>query len=193
MRKPTRKSTLRSAHRHSEPRALREEESARPAELRSPRPSVYGTASTSVRSTRFRLRSINYRENIRVNGLPCCSPEHSRVYHFGNDRDEEGFRDNASSPVAGGRSSWVRPHPLTPVLHPAPAALIRSPTLRSPPLMDDTLEVRWFVEDAPPASVVDWIETLGAEAETARTDLYLVSRDPAMNVKLREGDRKSVV
>jgi hypothetical protein len=53
--------------------------------------------------------------------------------------------------------------------------------------MDDTLEVRWFVEDAPPTSVVDWIETLGAEAETARTDLYLVCRDPAMNVKLREG------
>jgi hypothetical protein len=53
--------------------------------------------------------------------------------------------------------------------------------------MDDTLEVRWFVEEAPPASVVDWIERLGAEAETARTDLYLVSGDPAMNVKLREG------
>jgi len=53
--------------------------------------------------------------------------------------------------------------------------------------MDDTLEVRWFVEDAPPSSVVDWIERLGAEAETARTDLYLVCSDPAMNVKLREG------
>ena len=64
---------------------------------------------------------------------------------------------------------------------------IRPPTFRSQPLMDDTLEVRWFVEDAPPASVVDWIETLGAEAETTRTDLYLVCRDPAMNVKLREG------
>jgi hypothetical protein len=53
--------------------------------------------------------------------------------------------------------------------------------------MDDTLEVRWFVDGAPPSSVVDWIEALGAEAETARTDLYLVSNDPAMNVKLREG------
>lgn len=53
--------------------------------------------------------------------------------------------------------------------------------------MDDTLEVRWFVDGAPPASVVDWIRSLGAEAESARTDLYLVSGDPAMNVKLREG------
>jgi hypothetical protein len=53
--------------------------------------------------------------------------------------------------------------------------------------MDDTLEVRWFVDGAPPASVVNWIEALGATAETTRTDLYLVSSDPAMNVKLREG------
>jgi hypothetical protein len=53
--------------------------------------------------------------------------------------------------------------------------------------MDDTLEVRWFVEGSPPAPVVDWIESLGAEAETTRTDLYLVSDDPGMNVKLREG------
>lgn len=53
--------------------------------------------------------------------------------------------------------------------------------------MDDTLEVRWFVDGAPPTSVVDWIRSLGAEAESARTDLYLVSGDPAMNVKLREG------
>lgn len=53
--------------------------------------------------------------------------------------------------------------------------------------MDDTLEVRWFVDGAPPSSVVDWIKSLGAEAESARTDLYLVSDDPAMNVKLREG------
>lgn len=53
--------------------------------------------------------------------------------------------------------------------------------------MDDTLEVRWFVEGPPPSKVVDWIRSLGAEAESARTDLYLVSDDPAMNVKLREG------
>jgi hypothetical protein len=53
--------------------------------------------------------------------------------------------------------------------------------------MDDTLEVRWFVNGTPPAPVVDWIQSLGAEAETTRTDLYLVSDDPGMNVKLREG------
>jgi len=53
--------------------------------------------------------------------------------------------------------------------------------------MDDTLEVRWFVDGPQPAEVADWIQSLGAEAESARTDLYLVSDDPAMNVKLREG------
>lgn len=54
--------------------------------------------------------------------------------------------------------------------------------------MDDTLEVRWFVDGRPPSDVLDWIRSLGAEAESARTDLYLVSNDPAMNVKLREGN-----
>lgn len=53
--------------------------------------------------------------------------------------------------------------------------------------MVDTLEVRWFVEGTPPTEVTDWIDHLGAQAESARTDLYLVSDDPAMNVKLREG------
>ena len=53
--------------------------------------------------------------------------------------------------------------------------------------MDHTLEVRWFYPGSPPASVVDWITEIGAEQESERTDLYLVSDDPAMNVKLREG------
>lgn len=53
--------------------------------------------------------------------------------------------------------------------------------------MDNTLEVRWFVDGSVPSEVVEWVESLGAEAESARTDLYLVSDDPAMNVKLREG------
>lgn len=53
--------------------------------------------------------------------------------------------------------------------------------------MHDTLEVRWFVNGSPPDKVIDWIQSLGAEAESARTDLYLVSNDPALNVKLREG------
>lgn len=53
--------------------------------------------------------------------------------------------------------------------------------------MVDTLEVRWFLDGPLPPEVADWIQGLGATAESARTDLYLVSDDPAMNVKLREG------
>jgi hypothetical protein len=52
---------------------------------------------------------------------------------------------------------------------------------------DHTLEIRWFADGEPPADVVDWIESLGAAPESDRTDLYLVSDDPAMNVKFREG------
>ena len=54
--------------------------------------------------------------------------------------------------------------------------------------MDHTLEIRWFLPGAPPASVVDWMTDLGAEEESTRTDHYLVSEDPALNVKLREGN-----
>ena len=36
--------------------------------------------------------------------------------------------------------------------------------------MDDTLEVRWFLDGSPPDAVVDWIRSLGAEADSARTD-----------------------
>lgn len=53
--------------------------------------------------------------------------------------------------------------------------------------MDNTLEVRWFDKGSPPQEVANWIRSLGAEAETTRTDLYLVCDDPAMNIKLREG------
>ena len=53
--------------------------------------------------------------------------------------------------------------------------------------MVDTLEVRWFVVGTPSSDVIRWIEERGAGADSARTDLYLVSDDPAMNVKLREG------
>lgn len=53
--------------------------------------------------------------------------------------------------------------------------------------MDHTLEVRWFYPGTPPSALVDWITDLGATQESVRTDLYLVSDDPAMNVKLREG------
>jgi len=53
--------------------------------------------------------------------------------------------------------------------------------------MIDTLEARWFGSGAPPPSVVDWMDAIGADGESARTDLYLLSDDPAVNVKLREG------
>ncbi|MFP4228693.1 MAG: hypothetical protein ACLFTE_07690 [Salinivenus sp.] len=53
--------------------------------------------------------------------------------------------------------------------------------------MVDTLEVRWFIDGPPPPDVTNWIQALGATPESTRTDLYLVSEDPAMNVKLREG------
>lgn len=53
--------------------------------------------------------------------------------------------------------------------------------------MDDTLEIRWFAPGTPPSHVTDWITDLGAESESNRTDLYLLSEDPAMNVKFREG------
>jgi hypothetical protein len=55
------------------------------------------------------------------------------------------------------------------------------------PIMDDTLEIRWFAPGSPPSHVTDWITDLGAESESNRTDLYLLSEDPAMNVKFREG------
>lgn len=54
-------------------------------------------------------------------------------------------------------------------------------------IMDDTLEIRWFAPGTPPSHVIDWITGLGAESESNRTDLYLLSKDPAMNVKFREG------
>lgn len=53
--------------------------------------------------------------------------------------------------------------------------------------MDITLEVRWFVPGAVPDAVADWFDDVGAERESERTDLYLVSSDPTLNVKLREG------
>lgn len=52
--------------------------------------------------------------------------------------------------------------------------------------MDQTLEVRWFYEGTPPASVVDWFMTFDPEKQSDREDLYLISNDPSLNVKLRE-------
>lgn len=53
--------------------------------------------------------------------------------------------------------------------------------------MIDTLEVRWFQAGSPPKEATAWMRDLGAEAESTRTDAYLWSDDPGVNVKLREG------
>jgi len=52
--------------------------------------------------------------------------------------------------------------------------------------MDQTLEVRWFYDGTPPSTVVDWFMDLDPEQESEREDLYLISNDPSLNVKLRE-------
>ena len=53
--------------------------------------------------------------------------------------------------------------------------------------IEQTLEVRWFYEGPPPDRGVAWIRSLGATPESPRTDLYLRSEDPGLNVKYREG------
>lgn len=53
--------------------------------------------------------------------------------------------------------------------------------------MDQTLEVRWFYDGPPPASVRDWIAAFDPDEPSEREDLYLISDDPSLNVKLREG------
>jgi hypothetical protein len=53
--------------------------------------------------------------------------------------------------------------------------------------MERTLEVRWFYNGEPDDALVDWFEQLGATLESERTDLYLLTDDPARNVKVREG------
>jgi hypothetical protein len=53
--------------------------------------------------------------------------------------------------------------------------------------MDQTLEVRWFYDGMPPDAVVSWFESLNPHQQSEREDLYLISNDPSLNVKLREG------
>lgn len=53
--------------------------------------------------------------------------------------------------------------------------------------MDHTLEVRWFYDGSAPNAVVQWFLDLAPEKQSDRTDLYLLSDDPSLNVKLREG------
>ena len=53
--------------------------------------------------------------------------------------------------------------------------------------MDQTLEVRWFYDGTPPDAVVAWFKGLNPQQQSEREDLYLISDDPFLNVKLREG------
>jgi len=53
--------------------------------------------------------------------------------------------------------------------------------------IEQTLEVRWFRDGIPPDPAIAWIRSLGATPESPRTDLYLRSEDPGLNVKYREG------
>lgn len=53
--------------------------------------------------------------------------------------------------------------------------------------MDQTLEVRWFYDGSLPTSVVDWFMGFDPEKQPDREDLYLISDDPSLNVKLRGG------
>jgi hypothetical protein len=53
--------------------------------------------------------------------------------------------------------------------------------------MDQTLEVRWFCDGSLPESVVDWFMGFDPEKQPDREDLYLISDDPSLNVKLRGG------
>lgn len=53
--------------------------------------------------------------------------------------------------------------------------------------MTHTLELRWFFEPPCPPAVRDAFETLGAVETTQQRDLYLPSEDPALNLKLRNG------
>lgn len=53
--------------------------------------------------------------------------------------------------------------------------------------MTHTLELRWFFELPCPPAVRDAFEALGAVETTQQRDLYLPADDPALNLKLRNG------
>jgi hypothetical protein len=52
-----------------------------------------------------------------------------------------------------------------------------------------TLEARWFGEGEPPAELVDWLEAVAGNVapDAGRNDVYLASRRPDLNVKVRGG------
>jgi len=53
--------------------------------------------------------------------------------------------------------------------------------------MTITLEVRWFGNALPPLSLQDWFGQLDSESHEAWTDFYLISGDPGLNLKARDG------
>jgi len=53
--------------------------------------------------------------------------------------------------------------------------------------MDQTLEVRWFYDGPAPDDVVEWFTSLNPGQQREWEDVYLISDDPALNVKLRGG------
>jgi hypothetical protein len=53
--------------------------------------------------------------------------------------------------------------------------------------MEHTLEVRWFYDGLPPDDVVAWFSNLNPAQHPVREDLYLISDDPSLNVKWRNG------
>lgn len=50
-----------------------------------------------------------------------------------------------------------------------------------------TLEARWFGSPPLPSALREWYETLGQIETSTQTDLYLPAADPALNLKLRDG------
>jgi len=53
--------------------------------------------------------------------------------------------------------------------------------------MIHTLEVRWFGTPPLPPALHEWFQTLGEVQTTSQTHLYLPAEDPALNVKVRDG------
>lgn len=57
----------------------------------------------------------------------------------------------------------------------------------TPLLMTCTLEARWFGTPPLPPAFQKWFSTLGTVETETQTDLYLPAEDPALNLKLRDG------
>lgn len=53
--------------------------------------------------------------------------------------------------------------------------------------MTFTLEARWFGSAPLPDALQQWFAALGAVETSTQTDLYLPAEDPALNLKMRDG------